>query len=106
MFHAATGPLPGPGVKEVGLERAYRDAKLTGNKNENLLVVRRDGDRFAAGAVLLVGVGEKADVTPNHIRRVLGRVSGTLGRFGTVATTFAQAAGGRAASEAAQATVE
>jgi leucyl aminopeptidase len=100
------GPLPGPGVNEVGLERAYRDAKLTGKKHENLLVVRRDGDRFAAGAVLLVGVGEKAEVTPVHIRRVLGRVAGTLGRFGTVATTFAQAAGGRAAAEAAQATVE
>ncbi len=103
VFH---GPVAGPGVKEVGLERAYRDAKLTGKKHENLLVVRRDGDRFAAGAVLLVGVGDKEEVTPNVIRRVLGRAAGSLGRFGTVATTFAQAAGGRAAADAAQATVE
>ena len=56
MYHGPKGPLPGPGVKEVGLDQAYRDAKLTGKKQENLLVVRRDGDRFAAGAVLLVGV--------------------------------------------------
>ncbi len=100
------GPLPGPGVKEVGLEGAFRDAKLTGKKHESLLVVRRDGDRFAAGAVLLVGVGDKSEVTPNVIRRVLGRAAGSLGRFGTVATTFAQAAGGRVAAEAAQASVE
>ena len=62
MFHGPKGPLPGPGVKEVGLEQAYRDAKLTGKKQENLLVVRRDGDRFTAGAVLLVGAGDKAEL--------------------------------------------
>ena len=106
MFHAETGPVPGPGVKEVGLERAYRDAKLTGKKLENLLVVRRDGDRFAAGAVLLVGVGDKAELTPNVLRRVLGRAAATLGRFGTAATTFPQAVGGRDLAAAAQATVE
>src|SRR5207344_1926829 len=106
MFHAATGPLPGPGVKEVGLERAYRDANPTGKKLENLLVVRREGDRFAAGAVLLVGVGDKAELTPNALRRVLGRVAGTLGRFGTAATTFPQAASGRDLPGAAQAAVE
>ena len=106
MFHGPAGPLPGPGVKDVGLEQAYRDAKLTGKKQENLLVVRRDGDRFAAGAVLLVGVGDKAELTPNALRRVLGRVAGTLGRFGTAATTFPQAVGGRDLPAAAQATVE
>ena len=100
------GPVPGPGVKETGLEQAYRDAKLTGKKGENLLVVRRDGDRFAAGAVQLVGVGDKAEVTPAVIRRVLGRVAGTLGRFGTAATTFPQAVGSRDLPAAAQATVE
>jgi len=100
------GPVPGPGVKEVGLERAYRDARLTGKPNENLLVVRRDGDRFAAGAVLLVGVGDRGEVTPSGIRRALGRVASSLGRFGTVATTFSQAAGGRDAAAAAQAAVE
>ena len=60
------GPAPGPGVKETGLEQAYRDAKLTGKRGENLLVVRRDGDRFAATAVQLVGVGKKSELTPGR----------------------------------------
>jgi leucyl aminopeptidase len=100
------GPVAGPGVKEVGLERAYRDAKLTGKPNENLLVIRRDGDRFAAGAVLLVGAGDKAVFTPTTMRRALGRVAGSLGRFGTAATAFPQAVGARDLAAAAQATVE
>ena len=100
------GPVPGPGVKEVGLERAYRDAKLTGKPNENLLVIRRDGDRFSAGAVLLVGVGDKAAFNPTTMRRALGRVAGSLGRFGTAASTFPQAAGARDLAASAQATVE
>jgi leucyl aminopeptidase len=106
MFHGPKGPLPGPGVKEVGLEQAYRDAKLTGKKLENLLVVRRDGDRFAAGAVLLVGAGDKAELTSNVIRRVLGRAASALPRFGTVATTFPQAVTGKGAADAVQAAVE
>ena len=106
MYSGPKGPLAGPGVKEVGLEQAYRDAKLTGKKQENLLVVRRDGDRFAAGAAMLVGVGDKAELTPTALRRVLGRVAGTLGRFGTAATTFPQAAAGRDLPGAVQATVE
>ena len=106
VFQGPKGPMPGPGVKEAGLEQAYRDAKLVGKKNENLLVVRRDGDRFAAGAALLVGVGEKAAFTPTAARRALGHVAGTLGRFGTAATTFPQAVGGRDSAAAAQATVE
>jgi leucyl aminopeptidase len=106
VFQGPKGPVPGPGVKEVGLEQAYRDAKLTGKKQENLLVVHRDGDRFAAGAVLLVGAGDKADLTANVIRRVLGRAAGALPRFGSVATTFPQAITGRGTADAAQATVE
>jgi len=106
MFHGPKGPMPGPGVKEVGLEQAYRDAKLTGKKLENLLVVRRDGDRFAAGAVLLVGAGDKTQLTSNVIRRVLGRASSALPRFGTVATTFPQALTGKGAADAVQAAVE
>ena len=106
MFHGPKGPLPGPGVKEVGLEQAYRDAKLTGKKQENLLVVRRDGDRFAAGAVLLVGAGDKAELTSNVVRRVLGRAASAFPRFGTVATTFPQAVTGKGAADAMQAAVE
>ena len=68
--------------------------------------MRRDGDRFAADAVLLVGAGEKAELTPNAIRRVLGRAAGTLGRFGTAATTFPQAVGARELAAAIRASVE
>ncbi len=106
MFHGPKGPLPGPGVKDVGLEQAYRDAKLTGKRQENLLVVRRDGDRFAAGAVMLVGAGDKAELTSNVVRRVLGRAASAFPRFGTVATTFPQAVTGKGAVDAMQAAVE
>ncbi len=100
------GPEPGPGVREVGLAQAYRDAKLTGKLGETLLVIRRDRDRFVADAVLLVGVGQKDAFDVTALRRALGRVAGGLGRFGSAATTFPQALGARQAPEAAQATVE
>ena len=85
MFLGPKGPLPGPGVKEVGLEQAYRDAKLTGKKQENLLVVRRDGDRFAAGAVLLVGVGGQGGA---HAERHSGVCSGARRSAGPVSAPW------------------
>ena len=91
------GPKPGPGVRETGLAKAYADAKLTGKKGEAVLVTRRDRDRFAAGAVLLVGVGPKDELTIEGMRRALGRAAGTARRFGSVATTFPQAFGARQA---------
>ena len=100
------GPEPGPGVREVGLESAYRAARLNGKKNENLLVTRRDGDGFAADAVLMVGVGERKDFTVTAARRALGKVAPSLRRFGTVATTFAQAFPGKRGADAVQAAAE
>ena len=100
------GPEPGPGVRELRLLDAYAAARHTGKKGEHLLVTKRRGDRFAADAVLLVGVGPKDGFDANAMRRSLGRVAGTGRRFGTVATTFAQAAGARQAAEAVQACVE
>jgi leucyl aminopeptidase len=85
------GPDFGPGVAETGLERAYEDAKLTGKKGEWLLVTKREGDPFAAGAVLLVGVGDRKEFDVTAMRRALGRAAQSLGRFGHAATTFAQA---------------
>ena len=99
------GPSFGPGVKEVGLEKAYRDAKLTGKKGESLLVTRREGDRFAADAVLLWGVGPKDRFDLAAMRKALGRAGQSIGRFGRVATTFSQAVDGDA-SEAVQAAAE
>ncbi|MFN8232011.1 MAG: M17 family peptidase N-terminal domain-containing protein [Actinomycetota bacterium] len=100
------GPEPGPGVREVGLAQAYRDARLTGKLGETLLVTRRDRDRFEAGAVLLVGVGPKGSFDVTRLRRSLGRVASGLTRFGTVATTFPQALGARHAADAVQAAAE
>ncbi len=88
------GPEFGPGVKETGLEQAYRDAKLTGKKGESLLVTKRNGDRFAASAVLLHGVGERRDFDVPAMRKSLGRIAPSIGRFGHAATTFSQAVKG------------
>ena len=100
------GPSPGPGVRETGLAKAYADAKHSGKRGEAVLVTRRDRDRFAAGAVLLVGVGPKGEFTIDSMRRALGRAAGTARRFGTVATTFPQAFGARQAADAVQAAAE
>ena len=100
------GPKPGPGVRETGLAKAYADARFTGKKGESVLVTRRDRDRFAAQAVLLVGVGPKGDLTIGGMRRALGRAAATARRFGSVATTFPQAFGARQAAETVQAAAE
>ena len=100
------GPGPGPGVKEVGLADAYAAAKLKGKRGQDLLVTKRRGDRFAADAVLLVGVGKKADFTVAAARRALGRVAGSARRFGSVATTVPQAFGARQAADAVGAAAE
>jgi leucyl aminopeptidase len=82
------GPTPGPGVREAGLDRTYAASKLKGKRGENLLVPRRSGDKFASGAVLLVGVGDRKEFDVAALRRSLGRVAGSLARFGSVATAF------------------
>ena len=98
------GPEPGPGVKETGLQKAFAAAKLTGKRDEQLLVTAGDG--FAAGAVLLVGVGDKKGFDANRLRVALGKAAPTAARFATIATTFPQAVTGRGALEAVQATAE
>ena len=99
------GPEFGPGVRETGLGQPYRDAKLTGKKGESLLITRRNGDRFAAAAVVLQGVGKREEFDVVAMRRALGRAAASAGRFGHAATTFAQAVKGDRA-EAAQAAAE
>jgi len=75
MVPAFTDGEPGPGLKDVGLADAYAAARLSGKKGEDLLVTRRDGDRLAAGAVLVVGAGPKADFDLTTMRRTLGRAA-------------------------------
>jgi leucyl aminopeptidase len=98
------GPEPGPGVKEVGLQGAFGAAKLTGKRDEQLLVT--DGHRATAAAVLLVGVGERADLDANRLRVALAKAAPTMARFGSVATPLAQSVGGRGAEDALQAAAE
>ena len=100
------GPQPGPGVKDVGLADAYAAAKLKGKRGQDLLVTKRRGDRFAADAVLLIGVGKKADFSVTSARRNLGRVAGSARRFGSVATTVPLAFGARQAADAVGAAAE
>jgi leucyl aminopeptidase len=100
------GPELGAGVTGAGLIDAYRAAKLTGKKGQDVLVVRREGDAFAADAVLLVGSGPKTGFDVTAMRRSLGRVAPSLRRFGSVATTFPQAVSARHAVDAVAATVE
>jgi leucyl aminopeptidase len=101
-----TGDDVGPGLKETRLTDAYASARLSGKKGENLLVPRRPNDRFAAGAVLLVGVGAKDAFDLTALRRTLAKAVQGTRRFGTVATTFAQTFTGAASADAVQATVE
>ncbi len=95
------GPEPGPGVRELGLEKAYAAAKLTGKKGENLFVPHRDGDVFVADAVLLAGIGDRKEFNEAGLRRALGRVAPSLARFRTLATTFALALEGGGAVQSA-----
>ena len=60
----------------------------------------------AAGAVLLVGVGPKAEFTVDAARRALGRAAGTARRFGTVATTFPTVFSAKQAADAVGASIE
>jgi leucyl aminopeptidase len=96
----------GKGLKDTGLADAYAAARLKGKRGENLLVARRDGDRFAAGTVLLAGAGDAEDFDVTAMRRVLAKAIAGVRRFPSVATTFASTQGARQAPEAVQAAVE
>jgi leucyl aminopeptidase len=103
------GPEGGPGVREVG--------KVLGADLVGVLKADRQrgkvGDSYAfptlgkakAGAILLVGLGPKAEVTPDTVRRATGRVAARVARYRRVATTLPQAARGRQ-DQAVQAAVE
>jgi leucyl aminopeptidase len=102
------GPEPGPGVREAGgpdLLGAYADAKLTGKRGESLLVPNLGLDGVAARSIMLLGVGPRDDVSPDALRRAIGRVAFQLAKRESVATTLPQAAG-RSTEDAIQAVVE
>jgi leucyl aminopeptidase len=100
------GPEPGPGVrdvKDIDLLQAYKDAKLTGKRGEVLRVPSLDA--VEANGILLLGVGKRADATPDALRRAIGKVAPTLAKQRRVATTLPQILP-RAADAALQATAE
>jgi leucyl aminopeptidase len=102
------GPEPGPGVREIrgaDLIGAYGGAKLMGKRGEFLLVPNLGLDGVAARSIMLLGVGPRDELSPDALRRAIGRVAPQLGKQATVATTLPQAAG-RAADDAIQAVVE
>ena len=103
------GPEAGPGVKEASaalgtdLVKVYASNKLKGRSGDSLSVPTLG--KLAAQTVLLVGVGKRAEVTPDRLRRSIGKVASRLGRFRTVATTLPQAVQ-RGGDDAVQATAE
>jgi leucyl aminopeptidase len=102
------GPEAGPGVDEVGkalgvdLVATYRDNNLRGKVGETLAVPTLG--HLAARTVVLVGLGKRAEVRPDSLRRAAGRAARVAARFDSVATTLARAA--RPPAEAVQAVVE
>lgn len=102
------GPEPGPGVRDVkGLDLIglFAATGMKGKRGESLVVPNTGIDGLAAAAVLLLGVGKRADASPDACRRSIGRVAAQLARRRHVSTTLPQIAG-RSFEEAVQATVE
>jgi leucyl aminopeptidase len=103
------GPEAGPGVDEAGraleadLVRLFASNKLRGQRGDVLTVPTLG--RLPASSVMLLGVGRRARVDADALRRAIGKVAGRLSRFRRVATTLPQAAGD-AVEDAVQATVE
>jgi leucyl aminopeptidase len=103
------GPEPGPGVKELGkalgadLATVMKDNRLRGGLGETLTVPTLG--RAEPGSVLLLGLGKRGEVTPDRIRRAVGKVAARAAGYRRVATTLAQAVRGPW-EDAAQALVE
>jgi leucyl aminopeptidase len=98
----------GPGVREIrGLDllAIARSAGFRGKRGETLFVANTGLDALAAKAIVLLGVGPKADANPEALRRATARAASQLTKHARVATTLPQVAG-RAFEDAVQATVE
>ncbi len=109
MLPAFQGPEAGPGIRELG--RAL-EVDVVGLLEENgfrgslgeLSTLPTLG-RTEARTVAVVGLGPKAEVTADRVRRAAGRAAAIAGRYETVAATMA-AAGRGPWQEAVQAFVE
>jgi leucyl aminopeptidase len=103
------GPETGPGFRELGkalesdLVRLLKDNRFKGKLGE-VFTVPTFG-RASAETILLVGVGPKAEASPDRLRRAAGKVAGRASGFARVTSVLAQAARGPA-DEGVQAVVE
>ena len=102
------GPEAGPGVRELGRAldvdptRLLADNHIRGKLGETLTVPTLG--RATPTTALLIGLGPRAEVTPDRIRRAAGKVAARASRYGRVASTLPQAS--RRWPDAVQAFVE
>ena len=105
---AFEGPEAGPGLRELGRALdavpldVLRENQFRGRFGETLTLPTLG--QTSARSVLIVGLGKKAEATPDRIRRVAGKVAPQASRFRRVASTLPQAV--RSWPEAVQAFVE
>jgi leucyl aminopeptidase len=92
-------------VKGIDLLGLYAAAGNKGKRGESLVVPNTGIEGLAAGAVVLLGVGRRAEAGPDACRRAIGRVAAQLVKRKRIATTLPQIAG-RAFEDGVQATVE
>jgi leucyl aminopeptidase len=103
------GPEPGPGVREAGkaldvdLVEILKENRVRGTLGEAFGLPTLGRGR--TDTLLLVGLGKKADVDADTVRRAAGKVAPRVARYRRVATTLPQAAR-RSFVEATQALVE
>jgi leucyl aminopeptidase len=96
------GPDAGPGVKEVSrvlgsdLIKICRQSNFKGKLGETLTVPSLG--KIKPKVIVLVGVGKRAKVTSDTVRRAAGRVCGSVKGYSSVATTLASVARPPAAS--------
>jgi leucyl aminopeptidase len=106
----ASGGELGPGADVVdaaldgGLAAFLAEAGFDGKPGETLAVPT--GGRIKAKAALLVGVGDRADLTVDGVRRAAAAISRRAGKVASVATTLAEAGTGLDVADAAQAVAE
>jgi leucyl aminopeptidase len=92
---AFEGPVAGPGLKELirSLDPdpvdVLRQNRFRGKLGETFLLPA--GGQIGSDSVLVVGLGEAADVDADRIRRMAGKIAGRASKFGRVATSLPQA---------------
>jgi leucyl aminopeptidase len=108
VIPAFEGPEAGPGLRELGRALdadplgVLRENNFRGTFGETFTMPSLG--RTASPSVLIVGLGKRAEATPDRIRRVAGKIAPRVSRFGRVASTLPQAA--KPWPEAVQAFVE